>query len=238
MLISLSNLRAITALTFPDHQKPTDFKNEPEGSYITISLFLAERLVVPVRPIFGNRWIKYWSKRMISRVRAGLLLLFSAGNFIRLGPSAKFLSLMIAEAFCRGELPQILQEPMWSQHENEQAQILYYRNLAIKRKVLEIASGYLRPFLSGETRMSLPVFKALQSLVLYSWKAFQESIEQDINLFECGFESDHESSDVTMFLGVSKPREILEEYYKLRQLLGTTQEVIQRLTQSIKSMHV
>ena len=237
MLISYTNLRAITALAFPEHQEPTDFKNQPEGSYMTFSLFLVKRLVDPVRPIFGNRWTKYWSKRMISRVRAGLLLLFSAGNFIRLGPSAKFLSLMIAEAFCRGELPQILQEPMWSQDEHEQARF-YYRNLAIKRKVLEIASGYLRPFLSGETRMSLPVFKALQSLVLYSWKAFQESIEQDINLFECGSELDHESSDVTMCMGVSKPRETLDEYYKNRQLLGTTREVIQRLTQSIESMHV
>jgi len=234
MPISITDLRAITVLSFPEHQKPSVFREEKECLYITFCYFLAKRLVSPVDPISGNRW----SNWMISRVKAGLLPLFSAGDFIRLGPSAKFLSLMVAEAFCRGELPQILQEPMWSQDEHEQAQILYYRNLAIKRKVLEIASGYLRPFLSGETRMSLPVFKALQSLVLFSWRAFEKSIVQDINLFECGSELDHESSDVTMCMGVSKPRETLDEYYKNRQLLETTREVIQRLAQSIESTRV
>jgi hypothetical protein len=238
MTIYITDLRAITALTFPEHQNPTVYKKEPNCLYITFSNFLAKCLVYPVGPIFGKRWTKYWSNRMISRVRAGLLPLFSAGNFIRLGPSAKFLSLMIAEAFCRGELPQILQEPMWSQDENEQAQILYYRKRAIERKVFEIASGYLRLFLSGETRMSLPVFKALQTLVLFSWRAFEKSIEQNIILFECGSELDHESSDVTMCMGVSKPRDTLDEYYKLRQLLGTIREVIQRLAQSIESKSV
>jgi hypothetical protein len=126
--------------------------------YITFCYFVAKRLVYHVGPIFGKRW----SNWMISRVKAGLLPLFSAGDFIRLGPSAKFLSLMVAEVFCRGELSQILQEPMLSQDEHQHAEILYYRDQAIKRKVLEIASGYLRPFLSGETRMSLPVFTPLK----------------------------------------------------------------------------
>ena len=230
MSINLAYLRAITALSFPEHQNPSFFTEKQECLYITFCYFVSKRLVSPVDPISGKRWTNW----MISRVKAGLLPLFSAGNFIRLGPSAKFLSLMIAEAFCRGELPQILQEPMLSQDEHQHAEILYYRDQAIKRKVLEIASGYLRPFLSGETRMSLPVFKALQSLVLFSWRAFEKSLEQNIILFECGNALDHESSDVTMFLGVSKPRDTLDEYYETHQLLQTTKEVIQRLAQSIE----
>ena len=223
MIFRLADLRPITALCFPEDKKPPVFRKEKECLYITFCYFLAKRLVSPVDPISGKRW----SNWMISRVKAGLLPLFSAGNFIRLGPSAKFLSLMVAEVFCRAERSQILQEPMLYQDEHQHAEILYYRDQAIKRKVLEIASGYLRPFLSGETRMSLPVFKALQSLVLFCWRTFEKYLEQDIIFFECGNALDHESSDVTMHLG-------LDEYYKTRQLLQTIKEVIQRLSQSIE----
>jgi hypothetical protein len=226
----LAKLRAITALSFPEGFKVMrmDDDKQPEGPYIRLSHLLAKRLLGC--GLFGKNLMKYLSKKIICRVRAGLFQLFLDGDFRRLGPSTNFSSLMIAEVFCRGTFPQILQEP-W--YQDEVAKCQYYRDLAIRRMIFEIVFAYLRPFLKGETGLSLPVFAALQTLVLFCWRDFKSSLDLIVSKNTSGSTSDHEVSDDTRCDGFEKPRNVLDEYYRALELLPTTRQLIESLEKKL-----
>jgi hypothetical protein len=183
---------------------------ENEGPYFRFAIFLSNRLYGRLKSI------------IVRRVRAGLFVLFSAGDFRRFLGKATWTSLLLGCAYCSPPPSQIMQLPPCYQSYDENDMMRYFLQMNNELQISHILKSYLLPACDGSIRLTQLELRYLRTLLLFSLRAFERYASETISQLDDGSCGDNPPSDVTMCCGAPVSQDILQPYYdciKLRPLI-------------------
>jgi hypothetical protein len=229
--MSLNNSRYNIFKNFVDFycgsipKKPRNIREftEIEGPYIRFAIFLSNLLYGRLKSI------------IVRRVRAGLFIPFSAGDFRRFLGKATSTSLLLGCAYCSSPPSQIMQLPPCYQSYDDDDMMRYCMQMNIEFQISHILNSYLLPACEGSTRLTQLELRYLRTLLLFSLRAFERYASETISQLEDGSCGDNPPSDVTMCCGAPVSQEILQSYdlcIKLRPLIrGLISDLISHRTE-------
>lgn len=212
-------------VAFYDGSKPINLRyyrgefTENEGPYFRFAIFLSNRLYGRLKSI------------IVRRVRAGLFVLFSAGDFRRFLGKATWTSLLLGCAYCSSPPPPIMQLPPCYQFYDNEYMMGYFLQMNIELKISHILKSYLLPACEGSIRLTQLELRYLRTLLLFSLEAFERYASETISQLEDGPCGDNPPSDVTMCCGAPVSHERLQQYNECKEL----RPLIQRLIKSLIS---
>ena len=190
---------------------------EKEGPYIRFAIFLS------------NRLIGRFKSTIVRRVRAGLFVLFSAGDFRRFLGKATWTSLLLGCAYCSPPPPPIMQLPPCYQSYDDDVMMQYYLQMTIELQIFQILKSYLLPACDGSIRLTQLELRYLETLLLFSLRAFDRYASETISQLEDGPCGDNPPSDVTMCCGAPVSHERLQQYNECKDLRPLIQKLINTL---------
>lgn len=190
---------------------------ENEGPYIRFAILLSKRL-------YGRL-----KNNIVRRVRAGLFVLFSAGDFRRFLGKATWTSLLLGCAYCSSPPPPIMQLPHCYQSYDDNDMMRYFLQMNLELEISHILKSYLLPACEGSIRLTQLELRYLRTLLLFSLRAFERYASETISQLEDGPCGDNPPSDVTMCCGAPVSQERLQPYYECKDLRPLIQRLINDL---------